>query len=72
MGCKYNVRNYITQLLELAWYDCQRLREFPEFNNFPSNFLICSRSSLYWPISGKARTPIPEECGALAGDFGGF
>ena len=27
---------------------------------------------LYALVSGKPRTPIPGECGSLAGDFSGF
>ena len=29
-------------------------------------------SVIYALVSGKPRTPIPGECGALAGDFSGF
>ena len=31
-----------------------------------------NRIGLYALVGGKPRTPIPGECGALAGDFSGF
>ena len=35
-------------------------------------FSLLARLLVYALVSGKPRTPIPGECGALAGDFSGF